>query len=83
MTSAKPTPEQVRAWRGSGHPYKLIAAAIAEWAADKELGTILPDNEFFGIEASERTYRRAKTFLVTQGVLSTNHGLFQVALRAP
>lgn len=25
------TEEQIRAWKGSGHPRKLIAAAIAEW----------------------------------------------------
>jgi len=74
-----PTPEQVTAWRVTGHRYKLIAARIAGWAEGKERGTVLPDNEFFGIDASASTYKRAKRFLVSQGVLSTNDGPFQVA----
>jgi hypothetical protein len=78
----KPTPEHIRSWRDAGYPYKLIAAAIAEWAAGKERGTVLPDNEFFGVEASGSTYKRAKRFLVTEGVLNTNDGPFQVALQA-
>ena len=81
-TTAKPTAEQIAAWRYPGHPYKLIAAAIAEWAAGRERGTVLPDDEFFGIEASGSTYKRAKRFLVAQGVLNTNDGPFQVALRS-
>ena len=32
----KATDDQVRAWRGTGYAYKLIAAAMAEWAADKK-----------------------------------------------
>jgi hypothetical protein len=76
-----PTPEQVRSWRGTGHPYKLIAAAIAEWAAGRERGTVVPDDGFFGIEASGSTYQRAKRFLVEQGVLRTSDGPFQVALQ--
>lgn len=75
----KPTPEQVRSWRGTGHTYKLIAAAIAEWAACEERGTVLPNNGFFDIEASGSTYKRAKKFLVSQGVLCTDDGPFQVA----
>jgi hypothetical protein len=73
---------EITSWRASGHPYKLIAAAIAEWAMGRERGTVLPDNEFFGIEGSPSTYRRAKAFLVTQGVLCTNDGPYQVVLRA-
>ena len=79
VTGREAYPEQARSWRGSGHRYKLIAAVIADWAVDKERGTVLPDNEFFGIEASGSTYRRAKAFLVSQGVLCTDDGPFQVA----
>jgi hypothetical protein len=79
MPVPKPTPEQVKAWRGTGHTYELVAAEIAEWAEGKERGTILPDNEFFGIDASVSTYRRAKRFLAVQGVLNTNDGPYQVA----
>ena len=32
----KATEAQIRAWRDTGHPYKLLAAEIAERAADKE-----------------------------------------------
>jgi len=70
--------EQVGAWRATGHPYKLIAAAITEWAVGKERGTVLPDNKAFRIDASATTYGRAKRFLVVQGVLNTNDGVFQV-----
>jgi hypothetical protein len=68
------TEGQIRAWRDSGHPYKLIAAAVAEWAAGKERGTVLPDDGFFGIEASGRTYQRARVFLAAQGVLEASGG---------
>ena len=57
-TSAKVTDEQLREWEYTGHPYKLIAAEIATWAAAQERGTILPDNQVFGrkrgIDASAR-----------------------------
>jgi hypothetical protein len=76
------TEDQIRAWKGSGHPYKLIAAAIAEWAAGQERGTVLPDDGFFGIEASVSTYQRARTFLVAQGVLEAYGGARYVALSA-
>jgi hypothetical protein len=75
----KPTPEELRHWRDTRHTYKLIAAAIAEWANGKERCTVLPDDHFFGIEASGSTYKRAKKFLVTQGVLEINDGPFYVA----
>jgi len=64
----KATGGQVRAWRGTGYPCKLIAAAMAEWADGKERGIVLPDDGFFGIAASPSTCKRAGTFLVTQGV---------------
>jgi hypothetical protein len=80
MTAAtRPTPEQLTEWRATFHAYKMIAAAMAEWAADKERGTVLPGNEYWGIEASPSTHRRAKKFLATLGVLSTNDGPYQVA----
>jgi hypothetical protein len=78
----RPAPDQVREWRDTGHTYKLIAAAIAEWADGKERGTVLPDDQSFGIEASGSTHKRAKKFLVTQGVLEINDGPFYVALHA-
>jgi hypothetical protein len=78
----KATEDQIRAWKGSGHPYKLIAAAVAEWAAGKERGTVLPDDGFFGIEASGRTYQRARVFLAAQGVLEASGGPHYVALSA-
>jgi hypothetical protein len=70
---------RVSLWRASGKTYQVIAAEIAVWARGKERGTVLPDNSVFGIEASRSTYQRAKTFLVTNGVLSTKDGPFQVA----
>lgn len=81
----RPTPEQVRSWRYTGHPYKLIAAEMAEWAAGKERGTALPGDEAFGrdldITVSRDTYRRARRFLVAQGVLEAGGGPCQVALQ--
>jgi hypothetical protein len=75
----KVTEDQIRAWKGSGHPYKLIAAAVTEWAAGRERGTVLPDDDFFGIEASRRTYQRARVFLAAQGVLEASGGPHYVA----
>ncbi|HUN30387.1 MAG TPA: hypothetical protein VMU95_00090 [Trebonia sp.] len=80
-TSRKVTDTQLREWEYTNFPYKLIAAAIARWAADRERYTILPDDRSFGIEASPSTFKRAKLFLVGQGVLITQDGPFQVALR--
>ena len=77
------TEAQVTSWRGSGTAYQKIAAEIAEWARAQERGSVLPDNEVFGrkadVEASPSTYKRAKQFLVTHGVLATNDGPFYVA----
>jgi hypothetical protein len=47
---------------------------------DKQRGTALPDNDFLGIAASLDTYKRAKSFLVTQGVLEANDRPHYVAL---
>lgn len=51
--------------------------------ATRNAGSVLPDNEVFGrkvdVEASPSTYKRAKQFLVTQGVLEVNDGPFYVA----
>jgi hypothetical protein len=77
------TDAQVTSWRGSGKAYQKIAAEIAEWARGQERGSVLPDNEVFGrkadVEASPSTYKRAKQFLVTHGVLEANDGPFYVA----
>jgi len=78
-TTQKVTDTQIREWKATGYPYKLIAAAIAEWAADQERGTVLPDDQFWGVEASPSTFKRAKRLLVTQGVLESNDGPFYVA----
>lgn len=83
MRPPKPTEAQIRGWKYTGHPYKLIAAEMAEWAAGKERGTALPENDQFGRDLnatpSPSTYVRAKRFLVTQGVLETNDGPHYVA----
>jgi hypothetical protein len=76
------TEAQLRSWQASGHQYKLIAATIAKWATAKERGTALPDDDEIGrrldFVASPHTYRRAKVFLVTQGVL-LHEGSYEVA----
>lgn len=76
------TDAQVTSWRGSGKTYQRIAAEIAEWARAQERGSVLPGNEVFGrkadVEASPSTYRRAKQFLVSHGVLEANDGSFYV-----
>jgi len=74
---------QLREWKATNHPYKLIAAAVAEWAASQERGTALPDDEYFRIEASPSTYKRAKKLLQTHGVLEVRDGPFYVALPTP
>lgn len=79
----KATYAQVTSWRGSGKTYQMIAAEMAEWARAQERESVLPDNEVFArkadVEASPSTYKRAKQFLVTHGVLETNDGPFYVA----
>jgi hypothetical protein len=70
-------------WRSTGHPYKVIAAQIAEWAIKQEHGTVLPENGFFAgdlaIVASASAWKRAKDFLAAVGVLYRNDGLYLVA----
>ena len=70
-------------WRGTGHPYKLAAAEMAEWALTQERGTALPDGDFFAgdlpIVTSGSTWKRARTLLVTAGVLRLDGGAYQVA----
>ena len=78
-TTTWPTAEQLREWRATNYPYKLIACAIADWAANQERGTVLPDDQSWGIEASPSTFKRAKKFLQTHGLLEVNDGPFYVA----
>jgi hypothetical protein len=74
---------QLREWKATNYPYKLIAAVVAEWAASQERGSVLPDDEYFRIEASPTTYQRAKKLLQTHGVIEVNGGPFYVALQTP
>lgn len=74
---------QIAEWRNTGHPYKVIAAEIAQWAHRQDRGTPLPGNDFFAgdlpIVASASTWKRAKVFLAAVGVLYTNDGPYLVA----
>jgi hypothetical protein len=74
---------QIAEWRHTGHPYKVVAAEIAEWAREQDRGTLVPGNDFFagdlGIVASASTWNRAKTFLAAVGVLYTNDGPYLVS----
>jgi hypothetical protein len=80
---AEVTDAQIAEWRGTNHPYKVIAAEIAEWALKQERGTALPGNDFFavdlGIAASASSWKRAKVFLKTAGVLHQGNGPYEVA----
>jgi hypothetical protein len=82
MTTAEVTGSQIAEWRRTNHPYKVVAAAIAEWALEQERGTALPDNGFFAsdlpIAASASTWKRAKTFLKTVGIIKGD-GPYEVA----
>ena len=83
MIAAEVTPAQIAEWRRPGYPYKLIAAAMVEWARTQERGTALPGNDFFAgdmdIVASEATWIRARIFLATVGVLTPLGGPYVVA----
>jgi hypothetical protein len=74
---------QIAEWRHTGHPYKVVAAQIAEWALKHDRGTALPGNDFFagdlGIVASASTWKRAKAFLAAVGVLYSNDGPYLVS----
>jgi hypothetical protein len=83
MTPLEVNDAQIAEWRNTGHPYKVVAAAMAEWAKGQDRGTLLPDNEFFAgdleIAVSRSTWQRAKVFLVAVGVLYTNDGPYLVS----
>jgi hypothetical protein len=74
---------QLPSWRATRYPYKLIAAEIAEWAAGKERGTVLPNDAEFGRALDRvvgpRPFLRAKHLLERHGVLEVNDGPFTVA----
>lgn len=78
MTPVEVNDTQIAEWRGTNPPYKVIAAAIAEWAIRQDRGTPVPGNDHFAgdldIVASASTWKRAKTFLAAVGVLNSNDG---------
>lgn len=79
--TTKVSDTQLREWKATNYAYKLIAVAVAGWAASQERGTVLPDDGYFRIEASPSTYKRAKKLLQANGVLEVNDGPFYVALQ--
>jgi hypothetical protein len=83
MTPVEVNDTQIAEWRNTGHPYKVAAAEIAEWALRQDRGTLLPDNDQFAadlpIVASASTWKRAKAFLAAVGVLYTNDGPYLVS----
>lgn len=74
---------QVAEWRATNHPYKVIAATMAEWALNQDRGTPLPENSFFAgdlpIVASASVWKRARQFLEAIGVLYRNDGPYLVS----
>ena len=74
---------QLAEWKTSGHKYKIIAAAIAEWASKQDRGTVLPANESFAgnlpFTASAEPWKQAKILLARHGVIYRNDGPYQVA----
>jgi hypothetical protein len=83
MIAVEVNDTQIAEWRATRHPYKVIAAEIAEWALEQPHGTELPGNDHFAgdlpIVASATTWKRAKALLAAAGVLYTNDGPYQVA----
>lgn len=83
MTPLEVNDAQIAEWRATNHPYKVIAAEIAEWALKQDRGTLLPDNAHFAgdlpIGASDSTWKRAKAFLAAVGVLYLNDGPYRVS----
>lgn len=73
---------RIAEWRRTGHPYKVIAAEMATWAREQERGTCMPGNGYFAgnldFAASASTWKRAKVFLRTVGILRGD-GPFEVA----
>lgn len=82
MITTEDLDARITEWRATRYPYKCVASVIATWALEQERGTALPDNDFFDrdldIVASASTWKRAKVFLRTVGVLRGN-GPFEVA----
>ncbi len=76
------TDAHVAQWRATGYPYKVIAAEIAKWALGQPRGAFLPDDDQFAGDldfvASASTWKRAKVFLRTVGVLEGD-GPYKVA----
>jgi hypothetical protein len=84
MTQRVEIPDaQLRSWRATGYPYKLIAAEMAEWATGKERGSVLPADDEFGRDLDRvvgpRPFLRAKHLLERHGVLASDDGPFYVA----
>jgi hypothetical protein len=83
MTPLEVSDAQIAEWQATNYPYKVIAAAMAEWVRTQRRGTELPENDFFagdlGIVTSATTWNRAKKFLVAVGVLYQNDGPYLVA----
>jgi hypothetical protein len=79
----KPTDAQLRSWKTSGAQYKILAAIIAEWAADQESGTVLPGSYVFtrdlSFEPSPATIQHAKGHLAAHGVLAVSGRYYHVA----
>jgi hypothetical protein len=83
MTPVEINDTQIAEWRATNHPYKVIAAEMAEWALTQERGTELPANDFFAgdlpIVASPSVWKRAKQFLKACGVLYRTDGPYLVS----
>lgn len=83
MTPLEVSESQIAEWRGTGHKFKIIAAAMAEWALQQDRGAYLPDNEHFAGDlpfvASASVWKDAKRFLESIGVLHRNDGPYQVS----
>jgi hypothetical protein len=81
MNATQVDERQIAQWRATGYPYKVVAAEMAEWALRQERGTALPDGDFFAgdlpIVASASTWKRARVFLRTVGILQGD-GPFEV-----
>lgn len=74
---------QIAEWKATNYPYKMVAAAMAEWARGQDRGTELPANDFFAgdldIVASASAWKHAKSFLEGIGVLYRNDGPYLVS----
>ena len=83
MSAVEADARLIAEWRSSPHPYKVIAAAMAEWAVKHEAGVELPDDDNFAgnlpIVASDATWKRAKALLARNGVLALVDSRYVVA----